>query len=64
VHLPQDLSRNGPEYDSEDIDCYALPHVCYHIDGEDPIEEALELMPLDQSPRSHANYLWEKEARL
>jgi hypothetical protein len=39
------LSRNGPEYDSIDIDCYAPPHMCYHIDSEDPIMEAVELMP-------------------
>jgi hypothetical protein len=51
------LSRNGLEYNSNDTDCYALPCMCYHIDGKVPIEEALELMPSDQSPRCRMNYL-------
>jgi hypothetical protein len=34
--------------------------MCYHIDGEVPLEEAPELTPLDQSPHSHAIYLQEK----
>jgi hypothetical protein len=38
--------------------------MCYHIDGEVPADEALKLMPSDQGPRSHANHLWEKAARL
>jgi hypothetical protein len=38
--------------------------MCYHIDGEDPIEEVPMLTPPDQSPRSSANYLQEKVARL
>jgi hypothetical protein len=58
------LSGNDPKYDSDNIDCYAPPRMCYHIDGEDPIEEAPELTPLDKSPRSHANYLREKVACL
>jgi hypothetical protein len=58
------LSVNSPEYDSDNIDCYAPPHMCYHIDGEDPIEEAPMLMLPDQSTRSRANYLREKAARL
>jgi hypothetical protein len=29
-----------------------LRPTCYHIDGEVLAEEALRLMPLDQSPRS------------
>ena len=41
------LLGNGPEYDSDEIDYYAPPRMCYHIDGEDPVEEAPELMPLD-----------------
>ena len=28
------LSGNGLEYDSDDIDCYAPPRMCYHIDDE------------------------------
>jgi hypothetical protein len=38
--------------------------MCYHINGEAPTEEAPELTPLDQSPRSHMNYLREKFACL
>jgi hypothetical protein len=34
------LLGNGPEYDSNNIDCYALPHMCYHIDGEVLVKEA------------------------
>jgi hypothetical protein len=34
------LSGNGPEYDSDDIDCYAPSRMCYHIDGEFLAEEA------------------------
>jgi hypothetical protein len=30
------LSGNGPEYDSDDINHYALPHMCYHIDSVVP----------------------------
>jgi hypothetical protein len=51
------LLGNGPEYDSDDVDCYALPRLCYHIDDEVLAEEAPELTPLDQSPRSRAAYL-------
>ena len=58
------LSGNGLEYDSDDIDCYTLPCMCYHIDGEDPVEEASDLTLWDQSPHSYANYLLEKVARL
>ena len=54
------LSRNSLEYDSDNIDCYAPPRMCYHINGE----EAPRLTPLDQSPRSHAAYLQEKRDRL
>ena len=41
------LSGNGPEYDFDDIDCYALPHKCYHINGEIPTKEGPKLTPLD-----------------
>ena len=58
------LSENGPEYDSDDINYYASPCMCYHIDGEDPIKEAPELTTPNQSPNSRANYLREKAARL
>jgi hypothetical protein len=51
------LSRNGPECDFDDIDCYAPPRMCYHIDGKVPTEEAPELMPPDLSPYSCTNYL-------
>ena len=51
------LSRNNLEYDSNDIDRSALPHMCYHINGEVLAEEAPGLMPSDQSPRNHAAYL-------
>ena len=51
------LLGNGLEYDSDNIDCYASPCMCYHIDSEIPAREAPNLKPLDQSPCSHANYL-------
>jgi hypothetical protein len=38
--------------------------MCYHIDGEVPIEEAPELTPSDLSPCSRVNYLQEKVDRL
>jgi hypothetical protein len=38
--------------------------MCYHIDSEVPPQEAPELMPSDQSPRSHVIYLQEKVNRL
>ena len=41
------LSRDGPEYDSDDIDCYAPPRMCYHIDDEVLAKEAPRLMPLN-----------------
>jgi hypothetical protein len=48
---------NGPEYDSDDIDSYALARMCYYIDGEVLADEVPELTPLDLSPRSRVNYL-------
>jgi hypothetical protein len=54
------LLGNSLEYDSDDIDYNAPPHMCYHIDDEDLAEEAPRLMPLDQSPHSRAAYLQEK----
>jgi hypothetical protein len=51
------LSGNGPKNDSDDIDCYALPYMCYHIDGKVLAEEALELKPPDHSPHSRSTYL-------
>jgi hypothetical protein len=47
-----------------EIDHYAPSCMCYHIDGEVPLEEAPKLTPLDQSPYSHAIYLQEKADRL
>jgi hypothetical protein len=41
------LLGNDSEYDSDDIDYNAPPHICYHIDGEVLPEEAPELMPPD-----------------
>ena len=51
------LLGNGLEYDSDDIDYSTPPRMCYHIDSEAQPKEAPELMPPDQSPRSHAPYL-------
>ena len=34
------LSGNGLEYDSDNIDYYAPPRMCYHIDSEVLVEEA------------------------
>jgi hypothetical protein len=58
------LSGNDLEYDSDDIDCYAPPRMCYHIDGEVLVKEAPGLTPSDPSPRSRAAFLQEKEDRL
>jgi hypothetical protein len=58
------LLGNSLENDSDDIDCYAPPYMCYHIDGEVLAEEAPGLTPLDHSPRSRLAYLQEKEERL
>jgi hypothetical protein len=55
------LSGNSPEHDSDNIDCYASPRMCYHIDGEVLAEEAPGLTPLDQSPCSCVAHLQEKE---
>jgi CRISPR/Cas system CSM-associated protein Csm5 (group 7 of RAMP superfamily) len=41
------LSGNGMEYDSDDLDYYALSHMCSHIDGNNPIDDAPELMSSD-----------------
>ena len=57
------FSGNGLVYDSDDINYNAPPCTCYHI-SENPIEEAPELTPPDQSPRSRAICLQEKAARL
>jgi hypothetical protein len=57
------LSGNGLEYDFDDIDYGALSRMCFHIDSENPVEEAPKLTPPHQSPRSYANYLHEKAAR-
>ena len=51
------LSRNGLEYDSDDIDYTAPPRMCYHIDAEVLAGEVPRLMPSDQSHRSHVAYL-------
>ena len=58
------LSRNGPEYDSDDIDYDALPRMCYHVDGDDLAEEVPGLTPRYQSPHSRTAYLQEKADRL
>ena len=41
------LLGDGPEYDSDDIDCYAPPRMCYHIDGEAQPEDVPGLTLLD-----------------
>ena len=41
------LLRNGPEYDSDNIDSYTPPCICYHIDDEVLGEEAPGLTPPD-----------------
>jgi hypothetical protein len=35
------LSGNGLEYDSDDIDYYCPSHECFHIDYDNPINDAL-----------------------
>jgi len=49
------LSGNGPKYDFDDIDCYAPPCMCFHIDIEDHVNDAPELQ---------VDYLREKAAHL
>jgi hypothetical protein len=39
------LLGNGLEYDFNDIDFYASPHMCYHINGEVLAKEAPGLTP-------------------
>jgi hypothetical protein len=39
------LLGNGLEYDFDDIDFCASPHMCYHIDSEVLAEEAPRLTP-------------------
>ena len=51
------LSRDDPKYDFDDIDYYAPPCMCYHINGEVPTMELLKLMPSNQCPCSRLNYL-------
>ena len=46
------LLGNSPEYDFDDIDYYAPPCMCYHINGEVLAEKVPELTPPDQSPYS------------
>jgi hypothetical protein len=41
------LSRNDPEYDSDNIDYDALPCMCYQVNGDDLAKEALGLTLLD-----------------
>jgi hypothetical protein len=38
------LSGNGPEYDSDDIDYYAPPCMCYYIDGIPSLHTFLEIL--------------------
>jgi hypothetical protein len=58
------LSRNSLEYDSDDIDCYTLPRMCYYINGEVLANETPELTPPELSPHSLTNYFQEKVDRL
>jgi hypothetical protein len=58
------LLGNGLVYNSDDIDYYTPPCMCYYIDGEVLPGEVLELMSPDQSPRSHAIHLQENADRL
>ena len=46
------LLGNSLEYDSNNIDCYTLPCMCYHIDSEVLAEVVLGLTRQDQSPCS------------
>ena len=41
------LSGNDLEYDFDDIDCYAPPRMCDHINGKVLSEEAPVLTPLN-----------------
>ena len=51
------LSGNDSEYDSDDIDYDAPPHMSYHVDDEVLDKEAPGLMSPDQSPHSRVAYL-------
>ena len=46
------LSRDGPEYDYDDINYDAPSRMFYHMDIDDLAEEAPKLTPPDQSPHS------------
>lgn len=56
----QILFGNGLEYDSDDVDYYSLSYMCFHIDGDNPTDDAAELTLPDQSPRSHTDYTFER----
>lgn len=55
---------NGSEYDSDDVDYNSSSCECFHIDGDNPADDAPELTPSNQSPCSRAEYLRENSARL
>lgn len=58
------LSRNGMEYDSDDVDYYSSSCECFHINGGIPTDDAPELTPLDLShPLSCRGYLRKKAVR-
>jgi hypothetical protein len=48
------LLRNGPEYDSDNIDNNDPLRMCYHINGDDQVPE---LTSSNQSPHSRMAYL-------
>jgi len=49
------LTRNGPEYNSNNNDYYGLPRMCYHINGKDLDKEVPKITPPDQSPYINKN---------
>jgi hypothetical protein len=44
------LSGNGSEYNSDDVDYYSPSRECFHIDGDNPVDDALR----EKAARLHA----------
>jgi hypothetical protein len=58
------LSGVGPEYDSDEANGYSPGRKCFHIYGDQVINNNVKVTPPDLSLSSHATYLKEKAERL
>jgi hypothetical protein len=41
------LLGNSPEYNSDDLNCYASPCMCFHINGQNLVNDTPKLMTPD-----------------